>query len=375
MASRRAFFGDNDGSRVLVVDLDTYAHWEVATGLGSYPVDRVSATHVLASTRNEAAVTAISIADRHATFRVALRHQPRSATWHPKKRPLALVSGADCVMTTVLDLSMTPYAEIGHVGSGDTAEVRDYGGRLRTGHPYWMDEDSDRFFQLDRVNRRIEAYRIGDTSPFSTVATPTSVHEVTRLSGEAGRWFAVCEGNSSDGIPPSLLRIEERDGKLEAADNLPLPVNPADRPRMGGHHVDEHPDGKHLYFGSAEGILYLIDRHAFAVVAQVDTGRGHGHTRVARGLGLAISTNHDDSYISVLDTATNKKVKDIEVSRAPAGPGKKRQGHTSAVDPNGRLFYHSASSDGDFYVVDLEKLEVVHRVHLGGYPIQGTFVW
>jgi hypothetical protein len=174
-----------------------------------------------------------------------LGHQPRSTTWHPKKRPLALVSGANRVMTTVLDLSTYPYTEIARVGSGDTAEVQDYGGPLRTGHPYWLDEDSDRFFQLDRVNRRIEAYRIGDPVPFAGVEMPTSVHEVTRISGEPGHWYAVCEGNRAQGIPPSLLHIEEMDGALAVVGNLELPVRQADWPRMGGHHVDAHPDGVH----------------------------------------------------------------------------------------------------------------------------------
>ena len=77
----------------------------------------------------------------------------------------------------------------------------------------------------------------------------------------------------------------------------------------------------------------------------------------------------------MIDTRTNAKIKDIEVSQVPAATGKKRQGHTSAVDPEGRLFLHTASSDGDFYVIDLEALEVVRRIHLGGYPIQGTFIW
>jgi hypothetical protein len=119
----------------------------------------------------------------------------------------------------------------------------------------------------------------------------------------------------------------------------------------------------------------VIDRKAFSVVAQMETGLGHGHTRFAKRLELGISTNHDDSYVCVVDTKTNRKVKDIEVSRVPTPPDKKRQGHTSAVDPDGRFFYHTASSDGKFYKIDLEKLEMIDCIHLGGYPIQGAFVW
>ena len=375
MTTGKAFFGDNDGGRVFVVDLGSWTISEARTGLGPYPVDRVSSTHVIASTRKEEAVTAIAIADPDQTFSVELEHQPRSTTWHPAKRPLALVSGANRVMTTVLDLSTTPFTKIARVGSGDTAAVQDFGGALRTGHPYWLDEDGDRFFQLDRVNRRLEAYRIGDLKPFAAVDTPTSVHEVTRIAGEPGHWYAVCEGNPGRDIPPSLLHVEERNGAFTVAGNLELPVPQAGRHRMGGHHVDEHPDGVHLYFGSAEGGLYIINRKAFSVVERIDTGLGHGHTRIAKSRGLAISTNHDDSYVSVIDTRTTVKIKDIEVSQVPAPTGKKRQGHTSAVDPQGRFFLHTASSDGDFYVIDLEELEVVKRIHLGGYPIQGTFIW
>lgn len=370
-----AFFGDNDGRRVVAIDLAAWTCSDIATGDGAYPVDQVSPTHVLASTRRETAVTAIAISAPHQTSTVQLQeHAPRSTTKHPK-RGLALVSGADRVMTSVLEVSSEPFRVLEVVGSGESGSVRDFGGPLATGHPYWLDDDSERFFQLDRINRRLEVYRVGDATPLAGIDTPTSVHEVTRVAGEQGRWYAVCEGNPGDDIPPSLLVIDESGNGLTATANVPLPVPAGDRRRMGGHHVDRHPDGLHFYFGSAEGRVYLIDRRRLTIAAELETGLGHGHTRVAPQRGLAVSTNHDDSFVTVFDVRTNRKLKDIQVSSIPAGSKRKRQGHTSAIDREERFFFHTASSDGLFYAIDLDSLQVAKTLDVGGYPIQGTFVW
>jgi hypothetical protein len=369
----KAFYGDNDGSRVFAIDLDSWSSVEISTGDGPYPVDRISASDVLASTRRVNAVTRIGIAAPNQTDTIQLTHMPRSATAHPNGQQFVLISGADQVCTTVLDLSASSGDPM-VVGSRNTAAVADFGGRLRTGHPAWLDADTDRFMELDRVTRTINIYEVGDERPIVSLSTPTSVHEIARLPGEKGRWYAVCEGQRSS-ISPSLFIFEERNGGFSPVANIELPIPVAGRTQMGGHHVDTHPNGRMFYFGSAEGNVYLIDPATENVEHILETGAGHGHTRVAAKRGLAISTNHDDSFVTVWDTATDKKVRDIEVSYVPASAEKKRQAHTSAISPDGKYYYSAASTDGIFYAIDLDSLEVAKTLRLGGYPIQGTFIW
>lgn len=373
MAANQAFFGDNDRNRVFAIDLDRWTSVEITTGDGPYPVDKISPEHVLASTRKAKEITRIEIAAPHRALRVPLTHVPRSATAHPGKKPLVLVSGADQVRTTVLDVSQDP-REVQVVGSGNMDPVTDFGGRLRTGHPYWLDAASDRFMELDRVTRIINIYELGRNSPIASLQTPSSVHEVTRIPGEAGRWYAVCEGRRG-AVAPSLFVIDEDDGEFKAAANLELPVPLSGYDRMGGHHVDLHPDGCSFYFGSAEGNVYVVEPAKRQVRLLFETGAGHGHTRIAAARGLAISTNHDDSFVTVWETATNRKLCDIEVSKVPATDDKKRQAHTSAISPDGKFYYSCASTDGLFYAIDLDKLELAKCMELGGYPIQGTFAW
>ncbi|RLJ21646.1 hypothetical protein DJ031_02495 [bacterium endosymbiont of Escarpia laminata] len=148
-------------------------------------------------------------------------------------------------------------------------------------------------------------------------------------------------------------------------------LNPAE---MGAHHADFHPDGIHIYIGSTEGHVFVVNKDSMSVETMIETGVGSGHTTFAPMRDLAFVTNHNDTYMTVIDTTDHSWLKNIEVASS-ASPDYKSQAHTSAVSPDMKYFYSAASHDGVFFEIDMETLEVTRTLHLDGNALMGSFIW
>lgn len=129
-----AFYGDSIGAEVYAIDVDRMAlAARIPTGAGPYPVDRVDQATLFAVTRGEASITPIDLASLTARSKIALPHKPRSAS--PAKdnpKGLALVSGADKPLTSVIDL--TTGAVVRTVGRDTADKPSGFGGTLASGH-------------------------------------------------------------------------------------------------------------------------------------------------------------------------------------------------------------------------------------------------
>ena len=143
---------------------------------------------------------------------------------------------------------------------------------------------------------------------------------------------------------------------------------------MGAHHADFHPDGIHIYVGSTEGHTFVINKDTMRVVTMINTGAGSGHTTFAPMRNLAFVTNHNDTYMTVIDTTNHTWLKNIEVAES-ASPDYKSQSHTSGVSMDMKHFYSAASHDGVFFEIDMDTLEVSRRLYLGGNVLMGSFIW
>ena len=140
-----AFIGDYSASRVIAVDIETWTYvQDISVGDGPYPVDRVQEEMVLASTRKEQFITPIDVASMAPLAKVGLSHTPRSTTLQASTKR-ALIGGGDRVMTTVLDVSGSTPLPISEHGPGTAVDVTDFGGRLASGHPDWLDDRGDRW--------------------------------------------------------------------------------------------------------------------------------------------------------------------------------------------------------------------------------------
>lgn len=380
--SARAFYGDPTFDRVVAVDVPSMTQaGETFTAAVPYPVDRAgNLNKVYAITRGAPSMDIIDPDTLTNVGSVELEHNPRSGEAYNARLGVQLVAGADKPMSSIID----PKTDTVLTTAGEnivTVPNGDYGGSLASGHPYWFNHRE--FAVIDRSNRKISLYRLVGKKKRNLRAvlldqmdTPTSVHHfVDKGKTKRRGWdrfvhYAVAEGSPNNAIAPQLLKIVSFRGKLRLVDSAKLPGDPLE---MGSHHADLHPDGRHIYQGSNEGNLFVIDRYTMDIVATVATGLGSGHTRFIPERDIAVITNHKDEFLTVVDLETHTKIDDIVVS-GPQQNGQILQSHTTFVDPQADNFYAFASDNGYFYELNLDYLEVSRTVDTGGTPRQGVFI-
>lgn len=358
-----AYYGDWNANRVFVIDIDnmTLLKPVINTGDGPYGCDQQNQETAYALTRKTESLTVIENYYIENIGKIFLEHKPRSTAFN-SSTGLSLVSGADKVMTSIIDVENDSVLNV--LGSDVPAIPGDFGGSLATGHPFWF--SANYFFMLDRANRQIQLWdRSGGL--LSVLDTPTSVHHIFRApKHEAGTWFAVVEGDPRENRSPSILRFRVFRGKMTVtgeailSDYDPGSLDPA---VMGSHHAAFHPDAEHIYVGSAEGHVFVVNRYSMQIISMIETGRGSGHTTFVPEKDLAFVTNHNDEYMTVIDTKTHSFLKNIWVA-STADPSYKSQAHTSGVSPDSKYFYSAASHDGVFFEIDTDTLEVTRFLDL-----------
>ncbi|HID81422.1 MAG TPA: hypothetical protein EYH06_03755 [Chromatiales bacterium] len=370
-----AYYGDWDSNRIFIIDVDNMALVKTVedTGDGPYGIDQQGASKAYALTRKTESLTVVDNHNIENIGQIQLKHKPRSTNFNADTG-LSLVSGGDKAMTSIIRVDRDKVARV--VGYDELSEPHDFGGSLATGHPLWVDDH--RFFMLDRAARQIQLWNPkGDL--LSVLAVPTSVHHIFQspLEKDDDIFYAVVEGNQKERISPSILRFKMRGkkmvktGEVILSDYDPELLDPA---VMGAHHADFHPDGIHIYIGSAEGHVFVVNKDSMSVVTMIETGAGSGHTTFAPMRNLAFVTNHNDTYMTVIDTTDHSWLKNIEVANS-ASPDYKSQAHTSGVSLDMKYFYSAASHDGVFFEIDMESLEVSRTLYLGGNVLMGSFIW
>jgi len=379
-----AYFADKDHDAVIAFNPRTMQTIEsISThGHGPYPVDKTGENSVYVTTRNSQSVDVINNNDLSVYKTISLPHYPRSVTYN-KFNNLAIVSGVKKPVTSIIDTSN--HSLVATVGNDHVVTPTDFGGGLATGHPYWV--SPTQFLLLDRANRKLDLYSISQlggeykVNMTYSLPMPTSVHHIMAVPNASG-WdknifYAIAEGSPNNGIAPAVVAFELSGEHLYHRQTLHLPVTNTNVKEMGAHHGAFHPDGKHIYLGSNEGITYVIDRVSMRVISTIETGKGNGHTTMNAQRMIAIATNHTDSFMTVIDLNTHTKVANIDVSELATSKTRKTQAHTSSFDPNNsRFFYTAASDDGRIIEIDLDTLSISREIELlGSYPIQGTFVW
>jgi len=370
-----AYYGDWDSNRVYIVDVDNMELVKTVedTGDGPYGIDQQGTSKAYALTRKTESLTVVDNYNIENVGQIPLQHKPRSTNFNTNTG-LSLVSGGDKAMTSIIRVDQDKVLKV--VGYDELSEPQDFGGSLATGHPLWADDH--RFFMLDRAARQVQLWNPqGDL--LSTLSVPTSVHHIFQSPLEEGEdiFYAVAEGNQKEGKSPAILRFEIRGKRLVKTGGVSLKsydpemLDPA---VMGAHHADFHPDGIHIYIGSAEGHTFVINKNSMKVVTMIDTGAGSGHTTFAPMRNLAFVTNHNDTYMTVIDTTDHSFLKNIEVASS-ASPDYKSQAHTSGVSLDMKYFYSAASHDGMFFRIDMDTLEVEDKLYLGGNVLMGSFIW
>ena len=373
-----AYYGDWDSNRVYIIDVDNMTLLKTVenTGDGPYGIDQQGPNKAYALTRKTESLTVVDNNTIEHDGLIELQHKPRSTNFNANT-VLSLVSGGDKAMTSIIRTDMDKVTHV--VGDNVLTTPHDFGGSLSTGHPLWVSDHH--FFMLDRAAREIQLWnRAGDK--LSVLNAPTSIHHVfqppasTMDLEDRNVFYAVVEGNQSEGVSPGVIRFEIIKNTLQQTAQVNLhdfdPLN-LDVTQMGSHHADFHPDGLSIYMGSAEGHVFVIDKGTMQIKAMVDAGAGAGHTTFLPMRNQAVITNHNATYMSVIDTLTHELVKEVEVADS-ASPDYKSQAHTSGVSLDMKYFYSAASHDGVFFRIDLDTWEV-NKTYIGGNILMGSFIW
>lgn len=129
----------------------------------------------------------------------------------------------------------------------------------------------------------------------------------------------------------------------------------------GSEGFDVSPDGKEIWVANAqEGTVSVIDAEAKAVSATLDANVG-GANRLkftSDGSRVLISSLRGPDVV-VLDSATRKEVKRINVGHGAAG---------IVMQPDGARAFVACSPDNYVVAIDLKTLEVVGHIDVGGEP-------
>ena len=402
-----AFYGDITLNRIVGIDVNSMSMTSSTDtdGVKPYTVGRADGKNgtldkLYGITRNSPWIEIIGLTSREIQGKIPLPHTPRSCAYN-EKLGLQLVSGIDKPMASLIDPKRD--AVVGSVGRNTLVSPKDFGGTNATGHPVWLTIDT--FAILDREVRKIDLYKVSknnenwDITFLSSLNTPTSAHHFIGKGtdgmdggislGDTPRdtFYVVTEGSSVDNIAPSILKLKLKNNTLSISNSVSFDHastqeahdrgNHNDSDLSGataGHHATLSPDGKYIYVGSKIGELLIIKVKNMHIEKRITTGTGSGHTTFVPQKNLAIITNHGAQFITIVNTKTNSKIKDLEVS-GPSQNSAIMQSHTSFTDASGDFFYAFASNNGIFYEVNLSTLDVSRSLTTGGTPVQGCFTY
>lgn len=385
----RAFYGDKMLDRVVVVDVENMALTaEITTvGIDPYPVDQAGTLDkVYAITRGSNSIDVYDASTLELLSVMELEHYPRSSEAYNSTLGLQLVTGVDKPMASLIDVETD--LVVASVGDSSLTFPVDYGGSNATGHPFWFDHN--KFALIDRGSRTIHMYKVAkrkgrgkgrrsglNVSLINSVSSPTAEHhfvkrDTSSLRGMKRRtYYALSEGSPDSGISPAILKYTIKRGKLVFVEQVDLAKDGIEN--MGSHHADLHPDGVHLYVGSTEGNIYVINIEKMEVVTTIEAGLGAGHTTFVPERNIAVVTNHKDTFVTIIDTKNHKSIKNVTVSGESINDTI-LQSHSSFISPDMNFFYAFATDNGVFYELNLETLEVTRTLETGGTPLQGVFM-
>ncbi len=384
----RAFFGDKKNNAVVVVDVEDFEKVGfVPTGhLITYTADQVGDKgKVYANNRGSDAMDVIDATTMELIKTIPMQHHPRSSEAVNSELGLVAATGMDKPMVSIFDMNTDEVVAV--VGSPEVTYPvsHNHTGSHACGHPFWL--DAHHFVLPDRGNLKLYCYSIykvngaWETNLLSTTLTPSPVHHIMLrkyYDGPSDLFYASAEGMTKEGIYntyPAILELQFDPAQgLHITRALPLHKPGLAVEDMGGHHADFHPFEKKLFVGSRDGTLFVVDYENMTIVSTIQAGKGVGHVHMIPSKNLAISINHSDVFVTVIDLLTNTKIKDLVVSPSTDMVGQTTlQSHPRPIDI-GDKYYAFAAYDGNLNELDLNTLTVSRVLHVGGMPTQGAMV-
>lgn len=381
-----ALFGNKQNNSVVVIDVEKMEHlYEVFTDHQiTYTADRVGKKYkVYAVNRGSNAIDILDTRSMKITKTISLLHTPRSAEAINKTLKLCAVSGMDKPMVSIISAETDRVISV--VGDNTVTQPVNNHGSHASGHPFWL--DPHHFILIDRKQKKIFTFHIAKatngtwkTSLLNSVDTITSAHQIIprkgRYFGDKDKYYLTIEGSDTHypmimelQLVPKIGLIKTRQLEIYKQGTSPLETHV--------HHGDFHPHKKLIYVGSKEGNFFMVNYETMQIEKSIKAGKGAGHTFMIPQRNLAIVINHKDKFVTIINTKTDSKIRDIEVSIISNNKiGKKTiQAHPKYhASKDGKYFYAFLTEEGAFYQLDLDKLQVVNTINLDGKPAQGSFI-
>ena len=359
------YYGDIQNDRVLVIDINTMSLEKTIDNTGQYPyeVTQLNAKQFVAINRKDYTLNIIE--DKEIVKSIDLDFKPRSFVTNTKRTLISSVSEPSELLFSENFTSSKKYSDSAYT------TPKSYGGSYATGHPYWINESY--FLLLDRCENAVELYSVDDTAPIDKLLTTTSVHHVVYVDKT---YYGLMEGSTTKALGVVKFKIEF--GKIKyVGERLMSDFSDTNVSLMGGHHLAMHPDGKHLYVPSKEGVVYVLNSEDLSLVRTLKTGKGAGHILFSRveDKVYMITTNHKDVYKSIFDVtdATKSvKLKDIYFD-TKASEGITTQSHTTHVIGTNLYFMYNDANSSKLIEMSLKDLNVSRELVVpNNYSLMGA---
>ncbi len=401
-----AYFGDKENNKIVVVDVENMELIDtISTGHQKTYAAEVIKIHgqghsnnkkMYIDNRGSDAIDVIESGSNTIVKTINLTFHPRSIDVN-KETALVTVSSTDKPMVAIIDGKTDEVlTTVGRdVVTYPTTSGHSYvsSGTLASGHPHWLDRDH--FVLIDREAMEIITYKLikGDSGyraeEINTLNTPSPVHNLIppEVHGHGKHnnhtvFYATAEG--SDTAYPSVMKLSfvPNEG-LKLIENLELTKSGLTKNEMGVHHLNFIKQRQKIYVGSDEGTLFVVDYSndtGMRVIKTLQAGLGAGHTAQMEHshIGdIAVVINHKDRFVTVMNTRTDTKIADINVSNLSddtIGQVQTQSHPHYHFSKDGQYFYLFLTEEGALVKVDLEQKKVVARLEIGGKIAMGSFV-
>jgi DNA-binding beta-propeller fold protein YncE len=123
------------------------------------------------------------------------------------------------------------------------------------------------------------------------------------------------------------------------------------------HNIDLSDDERRLWIRDFEGSAAVLEIESGEVLARFDAGPSHGGIDVVPGGRYVATVAIGGSHVLLIDQRSLATVKSIDVGQGP---------HGVRASADGRWLYVGLTGDNQIAVIDLETLEVAHRLATDG---------
>ena len=367
--STTLYYGNVNDDTVVLLDIEKMQLKEIinSNGVNPYEVSQALGDELYVINRSDYTIGILDTTTDTIENEVALSFYPRSISINLNDILLTSVNepAAAIITSNTASQSYTDSAYITPVS---------FGGSNATGHPVWVDDNY--FLLLDRTENTIELYQKGNNSPIDKLTTQSSVHHVMIKDGY---YYGISEGEQGENpVSPGIVKFSVAEGKITLAlerllsslSNLPDDFNST---TWGAHHGAFHPSSDHIYVGSAEGNVFVLDLAELTLADTFKSGKGVGHFAFYNN--MLITTNHYDNFKSFYDATdpkTNKFIKELKFSDH-VYPGITMQSHTTHIVDNKLYFMFNTGKNSTLYKINLGNITIEESLILeNAYCLMGS---